>query len=107
VQRDRRQPGAGPVGHPVARPAPQGLDVGVLHGLLGGVEVARDAHRRGDHVGPLAPVRVGEGVLDGAQLASTISNPISGLTSTPPSTIGVSLASPSAWSRSTCYVPID
>ena len=66
--------------------------------LLGGVEVARDAHRRGEHEGPLAPVRVGDRLLDRAQ--STTWKPSSGRTSTPPSTIGVILASSSAWSRS-------
>ena len=51
---------AGPVGDAVARPGPQRALVGVLHRLLGEVEVARDAHRRGEHGGPLAAVRVGD-----------------------------------------------
>ena len=88
--RDRRQPRARAAR--ARRRAPRSrsaCDVRVLHRLLGGVEVARDAHRRGEHEGPLAPVRVGDGLLDGAQLASTTSKPSSGRTSTPPSTIGV------------------
>ena len=85
-------------GHAVARPGRQGGHVGVLHAVLGGVEVARHAHRRGEHVGPLATVRLGHRLLDRVQ--STTSKPSSGRTSTPPSTIGVSFASASAWSRS-------
>jgi hypothetical protein len=64
---DGGEPGAGAVGHPVALPGAQGLDVGVLHHLLGRFEVAGDAHRRGEHVGPLAAVRIGDGLLDGGQ----------------------------------------
>src|SRR6201999_3509922 len=93
-----RQPGTRPLRHTVALPCTQRRDVRVLQRLLGEVEVARDAHRRGEHVGPLAPVRVGDGSLDGRQ--SSTSKPISGRTSTPPSTIGVSFARATAWSRS-------
>ena len=38
------------------------LDVRVLHRLLRDVEIPRDAHRRGEHVGPLVTVRVFDGV---------------------------------------------
>ena len=41
-------------------PRGQRLGVGVLDALLGEVEVAGDAHRRGEHEGPLATVRVGD-----------------------------------------------
>jgi hypothetical protein len=83
--RDRRQPRPRPVRDTVARPRPQRLHVRVLHRLLGRVQVARHAHRRGEHEGPLAAVRVGDRVLDGAQLSSTTWKSISGRTSTPPS----------------------
>ena len=66
--RDRREPRAGARGDAVARPGLERADVGVLHRLLGGVEVARHAHRRGEHVGPLAPVRVGDRLLDRASV---------------------------------------
>ena len=58
----------GRAGTPSRAQARSARDVGVLHGLLGGVEVARDAHRRGEHEGPLAPVRVGDRLLDCASV---------------------------------------
>jgi len=45
-------------------------------------------------------VRVGDRAFDCGQLGSTTWKSNSGRTSTPPATIGVSLASASAWSRS-------
>ena len=51
---------AGRRGIPLVRPRRQRPGVGVLHALLGEVEVARDAHRRGEHEAPLATVRVGD-----------------------------------------------
>jgi hypothetical protein len=44
----------------------QRLDVGVLHSLLGHVEIAGDAHRRPEHVRPLTTVRVRDSLLHGA-----------------------------------------
>ena len=90
-------------GHAIARPGPQRGDVRVLHALLGQVEVARDARRRGEHERPLATVRVGDRrATCGGAAASVPSgeNPMSGRTSTPPSMIGVMPARASAWSRS-------
>ena len=92
--RGGREPRAGAVRDAVARPGRQGRDVGVLHAVLGGVEVARHPHRRGEHVGPFATVRLGHRLLDRVQPMT--SKPASGRTSTPPSTIGVSFASASA-----------
>ena len=54
------QPGAGLGRDAVAGPGVQRGDVGVLDALLGQVEVAGDAHRRGEHDRPLATVRVGD-----------------------------------------------
>ena len=45
---------AGPVRHTRARPGRERLGVRVLDALLGEVEVAGDAHRRGEHEAPLA-----------------------------------------------------
>src|SRR5215218_2229258 len=90
---DRREPRAGVGRHALARPVLERLHVRVLHRLLRDVEVPRDAHRRGEHVGPLVTMRV----LDGVQRTW---KSISGTTSTPPSTTGVSLAIASAVSRS-------
>ena len=44
-----------------ALPGSERPGVRVLHALLGEVEVARDAHRRGEDEAPLAPVRVSDG----------------------------------------------
>ena len=55
----RGEPGAGIGRDAVARPGVQRRDVGVLDALLGEVDVAGDARRRGEHEGPLATVRVG------------------------------------------------
>jgi hypothetical protein len=60
----RGQPGGGIVGDAVGRPRAQRRRVGLLHAVLGQVEVADDAHRGGEHPGPLAAVRVGDGRLD-------------------------------------------
>ena len=62
--RRRGEPGAGIDGDPAPRPRRQRLGVRLLHALLGKVDVARDAHRRGEHEGPLATVRVGDGGAD-------------------------------------------
>lgn len=59
-----RQPGTGPVRYPAARPVDEGGGIRVLDALLGQVEVARDAYRRGEHGGPLATVRVLDGAAD-------------------------------------------
>ena len=50
----------GRAGNAVLRPRDDGFRVGILHAFLGKVEVAGDAHRRREHKGPLAAVRVGE-----------------------------------------------
>ena len=55
----RGQPGAGLRRDAALRPGREGRGVRVLDALLGEVEVAGDAHRRGEHEGPLATVRVG------------------------------------------------
>ena len=76
------------------RPRRQRAGVRVLHALLGQVEVARDAHRRGEHEGPLATVRVGDGAADRRPpdgRRSAQSKTMIGRTSTPPSTPGTSL----------------
>jgi hypothetical protein len=54
------QPCARVSGHAVAYPGVQRRHVRVLDALLGEVDVARDARRRGEHEGPLATVRVGD-----------------------------------------------
>ena len=61
----RRQPGAGTLGDAVPGPGRECVDVRLLGALLGEVEVAGDAHRRGEHEGPLATVRVRQRVGDG------------------------------------------
>lgn len=65
--------------------------------ILRNIEVARDAHRRGEHNGPLPAVCVGDSLLDRPHNTWKSS---SGRTSTPPEMIGVMFASASAWSRS-------
>ncbi len=57
---DRGQPRAGVGRDAVARPPRERAGVGVLHALLGEVQVAGHAHRRGEHECPLATVRVGD-----------------------------------------------
>ena len=61
IQRDAPghsgQPGTWARRDAVASPGGQRLDVGILDRFLGGVDVAGHAHRRGEHVGPLATVR--------------------------------------------------
>src|SRR5262249_60855922 len=52
------EPGPWVARQPLPGPGGQRGGVGVLDALLGQVEVARDARRRGEHEGPLATVRV-------------------------------------------------
>ena len=98
--RDGRQPRARVLRHAGALPAAQRALVGVLHALLGDVEVARDAHRRGEHEGPLATVRGGD---RGGRLHAQ-SNTMIGRTSTPPATTGICLATAIAASRSAASI---
>ena len=104
---DRREPGAGIGGHAARSPRRQRPRVRVLHALLGEVEVARDAHRRGEHEGPLATVRVGDRSGNGrvrghARLRQ--SNTRTGRTSTPPNRAGTCLATAMASSRSAASI---
>ena len=64
---------AGLGGMPRLGPGRQGPGVRVLHALLGQVEVARDAHRRGEDEAPLATVRVGDRGRDGVDLGTASS----------------------------------
>ena len=92
----------GRAGTPWAGQVVERAGIGVLDALLGQVDVPGDAHRRGEHEGPLATVRVGDGGLDrgvhrapAAQSSGRI-----GRTSTPPNGAGISLARAMASSRS-------
>jgi hypothetical protein len=58
------EPGGRVLWDAVAGPGDQRLGVRLLHALLAQVEIARDAHRRGQHQGPLATVRVGDRFFD-------------------------------------------
>ena len=87
-----------------ALPAAQRARVGVLHALLGEIEVARDAHRRGEHEGPLATVRVGDRGATAGAVAIAQSNTMIGRTSTPPATTGICLAIAIASSRSAASI---
>ena len=121
VPRRGGQPGAGIARHPLPRPGLQRGDVGVLHALLGQVQVPGDARRRGEHEGPLTTVRVRHGVsrrgavLPGPRSGAgpgvggkaargrpghMPSKTMIGRTSTPPKRAGHSLPISSAWSRS-------
>ncbi len=71
------------------------------------VEVPGDAHRRGEHEGPLAPVRVRQYLGDRTdRRGQAVSGPLAaggsktGRISTPPNGAGVSLPISRAWSRS-------
>jgi hypothetical protein len=55
VARDADDPGARVVRHPVARPALQRSNEGLLDRLLGQVEVAEDADQRRDRPPRLSP----------------------------------------------------
>ena len=102
------EPGARPRRDAAARPVGERGGEGVLHALLGDVEVARDAHRRGEHEGPLATVRVGDRGRDGRGVPGghpvgvppAQSKDMTGRTSTPPKRAGHVFATASAVSRS-------
>ena len=64
----RRQPGPRPRGNAVGAPVGERGGEGILDALLGDVQVAGDAHRRGEHEGPLATVRVGDRGRDGGRV---------------------------------------
>ena len=84
-------------------PGGQGAGIGVLDALLRQIDVPRHAHRRGEHEGPLAAVRVGDRGLDRGVPGMTASGQSKvriGRTSTPPDGIGTCLANASASSRS-------
>src|ERR1019366_5427868 len=63
--RHRRQPRPGFNRDPRRGPSGQGPSVSVLDAFFGYVDVAGDAHRGGEHEGPLAAVRLGDGGFDG------------------------------------------
>ena len=93
----------GLAGTPLSSPRRQGSREGVLHALFGDVEVARDAHRGGQHERPLVTV----GVRDGRRYRSSLIVGAEaqfitriGRTSRPPKGIGMSLAMAIAVSRS-------
>ena len=99
-----REPRAGRARHALPAPGVQRRAVRVLDALLGEVDAARDAHRRGEHEAPLATVRVGDRGLDVRRSVGLRDHPsgkvMIGRTSTPPNGAGQSLAIASAWSRS-------
>ena len=70
---DGGEPGAGAGRHAAVAPLGQGRGEGLLHALLGDVDVAGDAHRRGEHEGPLATVRVGDRGGDGCGVGHALS----------------------------------
>ena len=65
------QPGGGIAGHALPGPCVQGGHIGVLNAFLGEIDVAGHARRRGEHEGPLATVRVGDG--DGGAVGARLS----------------------------------
>ena len=62
--RRRGQPGPRIARHALPGPGVERGDVRILNALLGHVDVAGDARRRGEHEGPLATVRVRDGRAD-------------------------------------------
>ncbi len=104
----RGQPGPWTCWHARTAPARERGREGVLRALFGDVQVTRHAHRRGEHEGPLAAVRISDGgrdpgcVHDGhaARSRGQLSNVMMGRTSTPPKRAGTVLATASAESRS-------
>ena len=99
---DGGQPGSRPGRHPGAGPDRQGLGVGVLHALLGQVEIGGHPRRRRDHEGPLVAVGLSDGGDDRGVRDHQLrqSKTRIGRTSTPPARVGISLARASASSRS-------
>jgi hypothetical protein len=98
------EPGSWPRGNTVTLPGVQRRYVRLLDALLGQVEVPGNAHRRGEHEGPLVAMRVRHGAFDGGGPA----HPKSGLTSTPPRRVaGESWAISSAWSRSRASITVN
>ena len=93
--RDGGQPGTDVGRDPLDRPGSQCLAVRVLDALLGEVEVARDAHRRGEDQAPLATVRVGDGRGDGRRVV-TQSNSMISRTSIAPRSTGTRLPTSTA-----------
>ncbi len=99
----RRQPCARFGRDTPGRPGRQRTGVRVLDALLRQVDVAGDAHRRGEHERPLTTVRLGYRGLDRGILGSVDrvqSKVLIGRTSTPPAGMGICLAKDSASSRS-------
>ena len=101
--RDRGEPRTRIRRNAARGPRRQGFRVSVLHTLLGEVEISGDAHRRGEHEGPLATVCLSDRGSDrgvrGHELVRQ-SNSITGRTSTPPNGAGTCLATAIASSRS-------
>lgn len=60
----RRQPRTRALGDTMLEPVGQRSSERLLGALLGAVQVAGDAHRRGEHEGPLATVRISDGGRD-------------------------------------------
>ena len=113
VPRRRGQPRAGPFRDAVPGPGLQRADVRLLRALLRDVQIARDAHRGGQHEGPLGSVgplqrgsdRVrlhgGRGrIVAGSDQNGFVVASTTGRTSTPPPGAGHSSAISTAWSRS-------
>ena len=100
---DSGQPRPGFLRDATGAPGGQGAGIGVLDALLGQIDIPRHAHRGGEHEGPLAAVRVGDGGLDrgvDGMTAGGQSKVRIGRTSTPPDGIGTCLANARASSRS-------
>ena len=93
---NRGQPGTRPVGNAVAPPRFGGGERGVLQGVLGDVDVAREPDEGGQHLATLHPDQLGQRVDQPAPVKS-----ITGRTSTRPSQApGICAAQCSASSRS-------
>jgi len=115
VPRRRRQPRPRSRRDALPGPGLQRADVGLLRALLREVQVTRDAHRCGQHEGPLGAVGLrqrasdrvrlhgGRGrllVMGSGQNGFACVGSTTGRTSTPPKGAGHSLAISRAWSRS-------
>ena len=107
-RRGEPRPGTGRDAAPC--PGGQRLRVRLLNALLGQVDVARDAHRRGEHEGPLATVRIGDSGTDLLAGPAAGGHPrpqekvMIGRTSTPPYGAGTCLAIEIASSRSAASI---
>jgi len=94
----RGQPPSWFLGDAIDRPVSEGTRVRLLRALFGGVDVARDPHRGGEHEGPLVAVRLRDRNLGVSSCRTQVG--MMGRTSTPPRAAGTSLAMAIASSRS-------